>query len=211
MTITVLQSAQLCQEIYRQNPADWKDGHYWQYDDVIVAHRAIGDDDTLTFMGSKMAIDWMRDAAAAAPYWDSEIGFVPLGFWIGIDAVLAEVQGVITQPLTVQGHSLGGARARVAVAKMLCRNIPVKRLCVFGSPKAGFANMGRIFDKAGLDRASYRNRNDPVPLTPMTLQPLLPWAHSEPWQVMDEAGAPNDLDPLRDHHMAHYVAGAAKL
>lgn len=207
--ISVLQSALLCQTLYNQNPVDWD--NYWTHGEIICAHKRIGEDDTLTYMGSKLVVDWMRDAAAAVPWWDDEIGFVPYGFWLHLDETLAEVMGVITKPLTVQGHSLGGVRAREAVAKMLVRKMPVKSLCVFGSPKPGFANVGRIFDKCGLDRVSFRNRNDPVPLTPPTLEPLLPWAHTEPWTVMDEAPADDDLTPLRDHHITLYIAGAGKL
>ena len=207
--ISILQSAELCNEIYTINASAWD--HYWQTDDVICAHRRIGEEDTLSFRGSKSAADWLHDAAAAVPWWDDEIGWIPFGFGQGSNDVLAEISQVITQPLTVQGHSLGGVRARICVAKLLYRNLPVKRLCVFGSPKPGFANVGRIFDKCKLDRDSFRNRNDPVPLSPLTLQPLLPWAHTEAWKPMDEAPDANDLEPLRDHHMAHYISGAQKL
>jgi pimeloyl-ACP methyl ester carboxylesterase len=208
--ISVLQSAQLCAEVYNMVPANWD--HWWQTDEVICAHRVIGDEDTLTFMGSKLVTDWMRDAAAAIPWWDSELGWIPFGFGQGSNDVLAEISQVITNPLTIQGHSLGGVRARIAAAKMLYRGQAVKRLCVFGSPKPGFANVGRIFDKCLLDRDSFRNRNDPVPLTPLTLMPLLPWAHTEAWKVMDENDAHrSDLDPLRDHAILDYIAGATKL
>lgn len=207
--ITTLQSARLCQTLYAQNAADWD--HYWAADGIICAHKVIGDDDTLTYMGSKSVLDWMRDAAAALTWWDDEIGFVPFGFWVGLNDTLAEAQQAIKKPLYVQGHSLGGVRARIAVAKMLVRDMLVERLCVFGSPKPGFANVGRIFDKCGLERVSYRNRNDPVPLTPLTVLPLLPWAHTEPWQALDQAGADDDLDPLRDHHINLYIEGVTKL
>lgn len=202
MTISVLQSAQLSAEIYAQQSGAWD--RYWDLGEVICALRRIEGDDTLTFMGTGNAIDFLRDAEGW-PTWDYEIGFCHAGFLRSMDDVLAEAQGSITQPLTVQGHSLGGARARICVAKMVARGWPVKRLCTFGAPKAGFVNHARIIQKAGIEHVSFRNRNDPVPLVPG----LLPqWEHTEPWIAMNEHASGDDFMPLRDHASALYVAGA---
>lgn len=204
--LSVLQSAQLCAEIYRMNRADWLPGHYWEFGDVVCAHRKVGDDDTLTFCGSKVAMDWIRDAEGW-PAWDAELGFCHAGFLRYMDAVLAEVQGVLTGPITVQGHSLGGGRARIAAAKMACRKWNVRRVCVFGSPKPGFANIGRILQKGGVEHASFRNRNDPVPLVPAVIPQ---WQHPEQWLTFDEHADEGDLTPFRDHHMSLYIRGAEK-
>ncbi len=202
--ITALQSAQLCAKIYNQVAADWD--HYWTFDNVICAHKRIGEEDTLTFMGSKLAIDWIRDAEGF-PWWDDEIGFCHAGFLTDMDAVLAEISQVITLPVTIQGHSLGGARARIAAAKMIYRKQAVKRLCVFGSPKPGFANIRRLIEKSGIEHVSYRNCNDPVPL----LAAILPmWEHTEDWQALSSHAAPDDLEPLRDHHITLYVKGVSE-
>lgn len=185
----------------------WLPGHYWDFGEVVCAHRTIGADDTLTFAGSKRAIDWMRDAEGW-PMWDAELGFCHAGFLRNMDSVIAEVMGVIKNPLTIQGHSLGGARARIAAAKMVVRGMNVKRVCVFGSPKPGFANARRIIEKSGIEHESFRNRDDPVPLVPGVLPH---WSHTEQWRTFDEAPAADDIEPLRDHHMALYLAGASKL
>ena len=199
--ITPLQSAQLSAEIYACVPGDWD--HWWEHDGVICAHRIITGQDTLTFMGSKLAIDFVRDAESW-PAWDNELGFCHYGFVDEIDDVLAEVMPHITRPLVIQGHSLGGSRARIAAAKLAYRGKPAARVCVFGSPKPGFANVARVLQKSNTEHASYRNRCDVVPLLPGVL-PF--WSHTESWLSLDAAPAVSDLEPLRDHSISLYVQG----
>jgi pimeloyl-ACP methyl ester carboxylesterase len=124
------------------------------------------------------------------------------GFLAGMDDALAAVKAAAIGPVTITGHSLGGARARIAAAKMLVRRLPVVKVVTFGSPKPAFGNLARVIQKSGVEHVSYRNRNDPVPLVPMVL-PF--WQHTEGWTVVDGAPDADELDALRDHSIARYI------
>jgi hypothetical protein len=198
--ISPLQCAQLSAAIYADDATQWD--NRWSAAGVVCGHKRIGDDDVLVFRGTDNAGDWLVDAEAW-PCWDRELGFVHAGFLAGMDDVLAAVQETVGGPIeAITGHSLGGARARVAAAKLLVRNQPVRQLVTFGSPKPAFANLARVIQKSQISHLSFRNRNDPVPLVPG----LLPqWVHTEQWQAVDSAPGVADLAPLRDHGIAHYV------
>ncbi len=203
--ITVLQSAQLASATYAGVPADWD--RLIQTGDFVGGLKTIDGAQVLAIRGILTAADWMHDAEAW-PEWDREIGFVHAGFLADVDDALAQIEPLLTGPLTIQGHSLGGARARIVAAKLLVRGKAVARVCTFGSPKPGFANVARILQKSGCEHVSYRNRNDPVPLVPGILPD---WVHPEPWIAMNEAPGGDVLEALRDHSMDLYMRGAAKV
>lgn len=204
MTVSALQCAHLSAAIYDGDAAAWD--HYWTADDIVCGHKRIGEDDVLVFRGTATAQDWIVDAEAW-PCWDRELGFVHAGFLAGMDVVLQQVQAAIGHAIEViTGHSLGGARARVAAAKLLVRGQPVRQLITFGSPKPAFANLSRVIQKSGIKHVSYRNRNDPVPLVPAILPQ---WQHPEQWIAVDSSPGSDDLDCLRDHSSSLYVAALA--
>ena len=202
--ITTLQCAQLCGQLYEQHTS-WD--HYWEGGQVVCALRKLPDHDVLIFQGSVSALDFLRDAEGW-PTFDPEIGFCHHGFLVQMDEALAEAIPNLTQPAVVTGHSLGAARARIAAAKLSYRGMKVAQLCVFGSPRPGFANARRVIEKSGMAHESWRNMNDPVPLVPA----ILPWwEHTESWGTFQEHAPADNLDATRDHDIHLYIAGAQKL
>ena len=202
--MTPLQAAQVCADTYDQ-AAQWD--HFWAIEDVLVSHRSIDGLNVFAFRGSQTAVDWLRDAEGW-PMWHDRLGFVHAGVLRGLDAVYEAIKGAAGERNAFVGHSLGGARARVHAAHFVMSGYPVEECHVFGSPRPAFANLRRIIEKSGMKHLSWRNRNDPVPLVPA----LLPyWEHTEAYGAFDVPADPKDLDPLRDHHMAHYVEGAKQL
>jgi predicted lipase len=192
-----------CSDFYTES-GSWD--HTWDFGGTYVGHRKIGDADLIVFRGSKDAQDWVHDAEVF-PVWDARLGFVHGGFMCGMNDALAEILTVVGSRVVVTGHSLGGARARILAALFAYLQRPVEQCVVFGSPRPGFANLARILQKSATPLLSYRNRNDPVPLVPF-MGGL--YTHPDPWSNLDEAPPTDDLEPLRDHHIAHYIAGLAK-
>jgi fermentation-respiration switch protein FrsA (DUF1100 family) len=199
--ITPLQCAQQSARIY-SDPTGWL--HYWTFDDVVVGHVQVDGADVLALRGSVTIEDWMRDAAAI-PVWHDKLGFVDAGFLAGMDDVFAEVRAAVGPKLTITGHSLGGARARILAGLFACAGIAVEQLTVFGSPKPAFANLARVIKKSGMLHASYRFFNDIVPTVPFTIAPCFDFVHTEDWIALAGHSGQSDLGPLRDHSVINYI------
>lgn len=197
--------AQLCADVYTETPKTFL--HVWNFGGTVAAHEKIGDTDVVVFRGSLTPQDWVRNLEVF-PVWDSRIGFVHGGFLTGVNDVLIAMSLLVGPKVVVTGHSLGGARARILAALLAYHTIPALQCCVFGSPRPGFANMRRVLEKSGTLLQSYRNREDPVPLVPF-MGGL--YEHTDQWVSLDAPAAPDDLEPLRDHHMVHYMEGLGKL
>lgn len=155
--------------------------------------------------------------------WDEQLGYVHCGFMLGMRALLKVLQGTIPADalIAITGHSLGGARARILCALFIVNGWSVLQVVTFGSPKPAFVNLARIIQKAAVipdgsntpilgEHASYRNRNDPVPMAPIDL-PKMDWEHTEAWVRVDAAPAATDFEPLRDHHIELYLRGLLAL
>ncbi len=203
--ITALELAQICADVYAVEPVGF--AQLWNFGGTVAALRRRADCDVIVFRGSLSVVDWMRDVEAV-PVWDPRIGFVHGGFLCGVNDVFIAAALNVGRKVVVTGHSLGGARARIFAALCAYHNSPVAQCTVFGSPRPGFANLRRVLEKSGTPLASYRNRNDPVPIVPF-LGGL--YEHTDQWQAVDSAPAAGDLEPLRDHHMARYIDGLARL
>ena len=197
--------ARVCAEVYADTPTGF--AHSWDYEDCHASHRKIADTDVIVFRGTKDVTDWLRDILVT-PFWDYRLGFVHAGFLAGMNDILVAMSLVVGSKVAVTGHSLGGARARLLAALLAYNGTPVSQCCVFGSPRPGFANVGRILQKSGTPLASYRNRNDPVPLVPF-FGGL--YQHPDEWIELDAPGDPDDLDALRDHKISRYIEGLEKL
>lgn len=195
--------AQACSDIYAEE-GTWE--HVWDFNGAHAGHRKIGEVDVIAFRGSKDAQDWLHDFEIF-PMWDDRLGFVHSGFMCGMNEALAEILKVVGKRVVVTGHSLGGARARIMAGLLAYLQRPVEQCVVFGSPRPGFANLTRVLQKSATPLVSYRNRNDPIPLVPY-VGGL--YTHPDPWVALDAAPPPDDLEPLRDHHVALYLAALEK-
>lgn len=202
--LSPLQCAQLSAEVYRAPASAW-DNH-WDVDGVVLAHRRIAGQDALVFRGSATAEDWARDFIAI-PVVDLEVGLVHAGFVAGMNDLLIQVQDKLKGPFVITGHSLGGARARIAGAKLLQRGFSVAQVCVFGSPKPGFGRLPQAFAGRPCIHQSYRYGEDPVPNLPIGSL----WQHTEPWHVIPDMNPANNLaDDLLDHLVVNYVEGLSR-
>ncbi len=202
--ISPLVLAQVCAALYVDTPTGF--AHVWDYSNCHAAFRKSDGVDVIAFRGSRDAQDWLKDVEAV-PIWDYALGFVHAGFLVGVRDVMVAASLVSGPVVAVTGHSLGGARARILAALLAYSGKPVSQCCVFGSPRPGFANLSRILQKSGTPLASYRNCEDPVPLVPF-MGGL--YQHPDKWIALDAHSAPDDLEPLRDHHIARYQEGLAK-
>lgn len=184
-----VQLAQACQALYASIAPAAAGG---------ISYEVTGS--TIVCRGSQSADDWLADFDAI-PFW-TPLGFVHMGFWLGMPALFDAVKG-IPNP-TITGHSLGGAHARVLAGLFCLAGLPVAELVTFASPRPAFPNLQRVIEKSGIVHRSYRFHNDPVPLVPFPLA-LMPWTHTEEWIALDGTTEPENLDPLRDHSITNYI------
>ncbi len=112
---------------------------------LLLSH---GQRPTLAFRGSEPTLgDWIDDLdfrwspAAGNP------GRVHRGFQRALDRVWRPLLGVLAglgpRPLRITGHSLGGALATLATARLRRQGHPIDLLCTFGAPRGGDATFAR--------------------------------------------------------------------
>lgn len=136
-------------------------------------------DDTciLAFRGTQpdKVKDWLTDlntTQVAGP-----VGKVHAGFWNALNNVWADVSSTLqakrgTRNLWITGHSLGGALAVLATAKLLMDKQhprPVTGLYTYGQPRVGNETFCKSFDQAmGAKTFRFVNYKDIVPRVPLT-------------------------------------------
>jgi len=115
-------------------------------------------------------LDWIRDMSVA-PCWLEGVGPVHEGFGRGGEALFARIARTVKgdpRPLTIIGHSLGGALGQI-VAALIAARLPSTAfgLVTFGAPRAGFLNpwFARLV-RSGVHAVEYRRRGDIVPDLP---------------------------------------------
>ncbi|MBU3890356.1 lipase family protein [Methylosinus sp. KRF6] len=125
----------------------------------------------LVFRGTNNIGQWLRDfQALPAPH---EWGWVHLGFSRGVDAVARDLRpfdesaGKAGRHIWIAGHSLGGALAVLAAARLRVKNICAPLVLTYGQPAVGLADFASRFD-AELSRSLWHvvNQNDVVPRVP---------------------------------------------
>lgn len=182
--------------------------------------------------------DWMTDVDLAFAPFPRGRGHVHAGFWRALSYVWTDLMGIIKQEQTTgqslwfTGHSLGGALATLATARLrLEYDKPVNGLYTFGQPRVGDRDFAMHFNQDFKRQAfRYVNNNDVVTRVP-TRQ--MDYSHIGTFLYYTEAGElHNDiswwnkfletvkgemedfLDPgpdfVKDHEMSSYVRNAEK-
>ena len=134
MMPSALSLADLCAEAYAAF-----DKPTWCVDAVRAFRYAYPDFTAIIFPGSVTPLDWARDFLALDFHPEIEhadLGVVPLGFWLGLETVLAQILAEVgDKPLVLAGHSLGGARALLAAGLLAAQNRPPAHVAAFAPPK----------------------------------------------------------------------------
>lgn len=138
--------------------------------------------------------DWLTDfdvCLVAGPG-----GKVHEGFNVALNCVWKELLEVLREhrqkrELWVTGHSLGGALATLAVAKLrLERDEPVSGMCTFGQPRVGDRDFAARFDADfGSKIFRYVNNNDIIPRVPFR---TMMYSHVGTCRYFDHAGVQHD-------------------
>lgn len=194
-------------------------------DDMIV----------VAFRGTEPAQirDWLSDATT--PPWPGPAGtgFVHYGFAEALESVFPRLRDVLAElrsggrSVWFTGHSLGGALAMLAAARLHLEepHLTADGVITFGQPRTCDATLAAACNKAFRNRM-YRfvNNNDVVPRLP--LDP--PFAHADAVRYIDSSGRVRESvgllggladgargmtadplgfgDGLRDHSMRSYLA-----
>lgn len=104
----------------------------------------------VAFRGTESIPDWLTDLNVK--FTKDKWGNVHKGFSKALDNVWKELIKVISnfqdnsQTIWITGHSLGGALATLAAARLMQNNLDINGLYTFGQPRVGNAIFKRIFD-----------------------------------------------------------------
>ncbi|WP_019502938.1 lipase family protein [Pseudanabaena sp. PCC 6802] len=218
--------------------ATWGFSKFRFFDKEGTQAFAIANDELaiVALRGSEEVIDWVTNAKFNLV--DGMGGKVHQGFNQALTLVYADIRQTITefqdkgQSLWFTGHSLGGALATLAVAKLRYEeDKPVYGLYTYGQPRSGDRNFERIFN-ADFKSRTFRfvNHNDIVSRIPPR---SLSYSHVGTFLYFDEQGNIhsdaawwyrfldlvkvdiNDLqktvnDPIEDHEMDRYLKNLQK-
>lgn len=223
-------------------------GYGWERDFVFLSSGARKVDTQAFFAGNDQMLilafrgtepdevrDWVTDFDAA--FTAGPGGMVHEGFLTALQPVWREIWQFLQdrrqgRPLWITGHSLGGALAVLATAKLrLEKDEPVHGLYTFGQPRVGDREFARHFDNDFCAQTfRYVNNNDIVPRVPFR---AMNYSHVGEFRYFDKDcvqrddmdwgdiikdrmhGALDDLlkpgvDGLKDHAMANYLTGLEK-
>jgi triacylglycerol lipase len=165
--------------------------------DIYVVEQLVSRDTVIAFRGSWNVANWIRDLDWA-PTLDPDLGFCHRGFARG--ARLFMSQYVPTgNPVTLVGHSLGGALALAVGGIMAARGFRPIKIVTFGAPRVGMSKFLTTLE--GVEIHQYRNGNDPVTELPLALWPFL-FRQARPSIAIGKPRA----NPIDCHFVANYVA-----
>ena len=190
----------------------------------------------IVFRGTNQFVDWF-DNFNLFPVQELFGGF-HRGFWNSVEDVWDIVfsayktaNAAHKKPLFFTGHSLGGAMATVASAKLIHLGLPFISTYTFGQPRVLTRDTARIFDVEGKSRFyRFHNNNDLVTRLPsrsMGYRHVGTYLYiSEEKMIYEEAGRwfrfldfvdgafaavkEKGLDGIEDHQMDEYFEGIKK-
>ncbi|MFJ6568772.1 lipase family protein [Streptomyces sp. NPDC091292] len=241
---------------YKDEATIEKQAREWGFDQVRHHHTAFsppfpledtqaytvaGDDMIVTaFRGTEPAQirDWLSDAST--PPWPGpkQTGYVHYGFAKALDSIYPQVRDAVAelrtgdQTVWFTGHSLGGALAMLAGARMYLEEPGLRAdgVYTYGQPRTCDRQLATAFNK-GFKQRMYRfvNNNDIVPQLP----PEPAFTHVDSLRYIDSGGRIREsmtlvggltdrakgftADPLapaadgvRDHFIQHYIDALGK-
>lgn len=185
----------------------------------------------IAFRGTDEIADWL-DNINAFPE-KVLFGEFHRGFWNSVnnvwDILFAEyllLREKKKRPLFLTGHSLGGAMATIAAARLIHRDLPFTSVYTFGQPRAVTSETARVFNSEAKNRFfRFQNNNDIVTRIPARLMGYShvgsflyiseeKGIHNEPgywFRFLDsidgaiEAIQEKGLDGVEDHSMKQYL------
>lgn len=191
-----------------------------------------GDNQTyiLAFRGTEpnKIRDWLTDLDAIQT--NGPVGKVHEGFYCALNYIWLDLWNILDKQrgkreLWVTGHSLGGALATLAVAKIrLDKGHPVSGLYTFGQPRVGdgeFSNrFNQDFEKQTFRFVNYRDVVPRVPVRAMNYRdtgtfqyfneqgydPATRWAELLLHRIGDNMREIAKLKDVEDHYMERYLA-----
>lgn len=190
----------------------------------------------LAFRGTDQPADWLDNMNAFQER--ALFGGFHRGFWKSLHDVWTplfdqyqELRGLKKRPLFLTGHSLGGAMATIAAAKMIHADLPFMSVYTFGQPRAMTLETSRIFNVEAEGRFfRFQNNNDIVTRVPAR---LMGYSHvgsflyiSQEKKICNDPGfwfrfldaidgaadavRESGIDAVEDHGMEHYLAAVKK-
>ncbi|MEU9338890.1 lipase family protein [Streptomyces sp. NPDC048290] len=157
--------------------------------------------------------DWLTDACT--PPWPGPggVGYVHYGFAQALDTILPSVRDALAEVRTdgqrvyFTGHSLGGALAMLAAARLALEDprLAADGVYTYGQPRTCDRRLAAAFDEGLKDRVfRFVNNNDIVP----TLPPEPAFTHVAALRYIDSAGRLRTTPPGVLPRLADRAAGA---
>lgn len=186
------------------------------------------------FRGTNELEDWLDNINAFST--KQLFGEFHRGFWKSVEDVWPglshkheELQAKDKRPLFMTGHSLGGAMATIAAARLVHEDIPFSAVYTFGQPRAMTRETALIFNSECKSRFfRFQNDNDIVTRVPAR---LMGYSHvgsylyiNEEKEIHPEVGfwfrfidkldidildiKSKLIETITDHSMDHYIEAA---
>ena len=120
------------------------------------------------------------------------LGKVHEGFWEGLDGIWSKLERAIAsrhdgkRTLWFTGHSLGGALAQLAVARLLQEGRPAQGMYTFGAPRCGDTRFASQFNRLAR-QTSFRLVNE-ADVIPNVAPKFLGFEHSGRYCQLDGRG-----------------------
>ncbi|MBH5337775.1 lipase family protein [Streptomyces pactum] len=182
--------------------------------------------------------DWLSDATTPPRRGPGGTGHIHQGFGEALESIYPDVKDTLAELRTngqrvyFTGHSLGGALAMLAGARMFLEEprLAADGVYTYGQPRTCDQILATAYDNGFEDRMfRFVNNNDIVPLLP----PAPPYAHVRALRYIDSRGRVRETMPLagsladhatgltadpfapasdgmRDHFMRNYLAALEK-
>lgn len=154
----------------------------------------------VAFRGSDNERSWAADFDAV-PMAVAGVGELHRGFWLAWQAISVDVMAAIDgKPVTLVGHSLGGALALMAAVEMTVGGNPPAAVYGFEAPRVSPTSC--VADLlASIDVWLCRNGSDPVPDLPSWWPPA---------GAVRQIGKPPGIMPdAADHEIGNVIAALA--